>query len=394
MRVLMMTTPVPTHFTSLVPLAWGLRAAGHEVIVAAQPDVVPTARSAGLVAASVGEKFDIIAYLRSKLPDDKRPLEAWPRPAADQMGFFGRVWMNHARRMLPDYLDLARDLRPDLIIAEQLEYASLLLGGILGRPVIHHRWGVDGISDLALRDARLELADLAAESGLPALPSPVHKLDPCPPSLQTPTAAAGTPIRYVPFNGTAVLPDWVRRGRLRDAGRRVVISLGSLTFFLNGAAFVRRLLWALDEIPAIEMIITVDPAFRDALHPLPSRVQVVDPTPLHLFLDTCDAVVHHGGAGTSMTATAAGLPQLVLPQIADAFDAGQRLQDVGAGLVLDQVATQDDPGTLRDAVEALLSKPAYREAALELRREMAGMPDPQQVAAELMRADVGATVRG
>jgi len=392
MRVLMMTTPVPTHFTSLVPLAWGLRAAGHEVIVAGQPDVVPTARSAGLVAASVGERFDIIAYLRAKLPDGKRPLEAWPRPPAEQMGFFGRVWMNHARTMLPAYLGLARDLRPDLIIAEQLEFTSLLVGGILDRPVVHHRWGVDGISDLALRDARVELADLAAESGLPALPSPVHKLDPCPPSLQMRAAAAGTPIRYVPFNGTAVLPDWVRRGRRREAGRRVVVSLGNLTLSLNGAAFVRLLLWALDELPALEVIITVDPVFRDVLHPLPPRVQVVDPTPLHLFLDTCDAVVHHGGAGTTMTATAAGLPQLVLPQIADAFDAGQRLQDVGAGLVLDQVSTQDDPSTLRDTVETLLSNPTYREAARELGREMAGMPDPRRVTAELTSAGLETAV--
>lgn len=39
MRVLMMSTPAPTHFTPLVSLAWALRGTGHEVVVAGQPDV-------------------------------------------------------------------------------------------------------------------------------------------------------------------------------------------------------------------------------------------------------------------------------------------------------------------------------------------------------------------
>lgn len=390
----MITTPVPTHFTSLVPLAWALRAAGHDVTVAGQPDIVPTVRSAGLIAASVGERFDILTYLRAKLPGTSRPLEAWPRPAPEQMGFFGRVWMDHCRKMLPAYLELARELRPGLIIAEQLEFASLIVGGLLDIPVVHHRWGVDAISDLALRDARAELADLTTELGLARLPDPLRKLDPCPPSLQVPASAPADPVRYVPFNGTTVLPDWVRQGHTRDPGvRRVVVSLGNLTLALNGGPFVRRLLCALAELPGIELIVTVDQAYRDALLPLPAPVRVVDPTPLHLFLGACDAVVHHGGAGTTLTATAAGLPQLVLPQIADAFAAGERLQAVGAGLVLDQVAGQDDPGTLRDALAALLSEPGYRAAARELGREMARMPDPQQVADQLVGQGVATAGR-
>jgi UDP:flavonoid glycosyltransferase YjiC (YdhE family) len=376
MRVLMITTPVPTHFTSLVPLAWAMRAAGHELVVAGQPDTVPTVRSAGLIAAEMGERFDILAYLRAKLPTGRRPLEAWPRPAPPQMGFFGRVWMDHAKKMLQAHLAMARDWRPDLIIAEQLEYTSLIVGGVLGVPVVHHRWGVDAISDLALRDAETELAGLARQSGLTALPRPALKLDPCPPTLQVPTAVSGTPIRYVPFNGTAVVPDWIRPGR----ARRVAVTLGNLTLALNGVPYVRRLLTALAGLPDIELIITVDPAYQEALQPLPAQVRVVDPTPLHLFMDTCDAVVHHGGAGTTLTATAAGVPQMVLPQIADAFAAGERLQCLGAGRHLDQLADQDDPGTLRDALEALLSEPGYRKAAQKLGREMATMPSPQQVA--------------
>jgi glycosyltransferase len=379
-----MTTPVPTHFTPLVPLAWGLRAAGHEVLVAGQPDVVPTIRSAGLIAARVGERFGVDDWLRGKLSGDKRPLETLPRVPPERMGFFGRVWMDHARKLLPDYLGLARDVRPDLIVADQLEYSALLVGGVLGVPVLHHRWGVDAISDLALSDARAELADLAADVGLAGLPLPVEKFDPCPPSLQLPAAERGTPIRYVPFNGTDVLQPWVRQGRPAGSGmRRIVVSLGSRTLALNGVPHVQLLLRTCAALGEIEVIATVDAAYRDAIGPLPPQVRIVDPTPLHLFLDTCDAVVHHGGAGTAMTATAAGLPQLVLPQLSDTFATGERLQAVGAGLTLDDVASQDDPDTLRDALEALLSQPTYRKAAEELQREMAGMPDPARVAADV-----------
>jgi vancomycin aglycone glucosyltransferase len=43
------------------------------------------------------------------------------------------------------------------------------------------------------------------------------------------------------------------------------------------------------------------------------------------------AVVHHGGAGTTTTATAAGVPQVVVPQIADQPYWGRRVSDLGIG---------------------------------------------------------------
>jgi hypothetical protein len=85
--------------------------------------------------------------------------------------------------------------------ADQLQFTALIVVGVLGVPVVHHRWGVDPASDLALRDARTGLADLAAAAGLDEVPSPVTKLGPCPPTLRRPTAEPGTPIRFVPFNG-------------------------------------------------------------------------------------------------------------------------------------------------------------------------------------------------
>jgi UDP:flavonoid glycosyltransferase YjiC (YdhE family) len=388
MRVLMMTTAVPTHFTPLVPLAWGLRAAGHEVIVAGQPEVMPAVRSAGLNGVSLGEPLGLDEALRSMLKAGQRFLAAQPRPRAEDMGFFGRVWMANARKLFPDYLALARELDPALIVADQVEYTSLLVGGVLDVPVVHHRWGVDAISALALREATEELADLAADLGLAGLPAPAVTLDPCPPSLQLPATPPGTPIRFVPFNGTAVLPDWVRRlrqnGRPGGTGHRVAVSFGHSLYPMNGVPFVRHVLSTCAEVPDIEIIATVEEDYREALGSLPPQVRLVDPTPLHLFLDQCDVIVDQGGAGTSLTAITAGIPQLALPQWADQFGTGDRLRDLGAGLVLDRVETQDDPATVRAALESLLSDPGYRRASGKLRGEMAGMPTPAQVAGELL----------
>jgi sterol 3beta-glucosyltransferase len=42
-------------------------------------------------------------------------------------------------------------------------------------------------------------------------------------------------------------------------------------------------------------------------------------------------VVHHGGSGTTHTAARAGVPQLVLPQLADQFYWGHRVAELGLG---------------------------------------------------------------
>ncbi|MFE6984856.1 nucleotide disphospho-sugar-binding domain-containing protein [Streptomyces griseus] len=388
MRILMMTTPVPTHFTPIVPLAWAFRAAGHEVMVAGQPDVMDMVRTAGLVGTSIGERFGVEEWLRGKLQADKRPIETLPRPRADNMGVFGQVWMGHTQEMLRHYLAFAREFRPDLVVADQMEYSALIVGGVLDVPVVHHRWGVDAMSDQSLRAVRPGLAPLCAEFGLEALPEADVKLDPCPPSLQLPTADTGTPIRHVPFNGSGELAPWARTLTAPGTGRlrRVAVSLGRSTLALNGVAHMRLMLQAFGGLSGVEVIATVGEEHRAQIGPVPDAVRLVDPTPLHLFLGACDAVVHHGGAGTAMTSTSFGLPQLVLPQLSDAFGTGEQLQKRGAGLVLDDAESQSEPVALSSALSMLLTDPSYGDTARELGQEMADMPSPARVAADLVRS--------
>ena len=55
MRVLLTTFAVRSHIYSLVPIAWALRAVGHDVCVATHPEGEEHVVSAGLPFAGVGE---------------------------------------------------------------------------------------------------------------------------------------------------------------------------------------------------------------------------------------------------------------------------------------------------------------------------------------------------
>lgn len=388
MRVMMMSTPVSSHFSPLVPLAWALRGAGHEVLVAGQPDVMGPARAAGLSAVSVGDWFHVDDLLLGGLPEGKRLIESLGRPASEQVAGAARMWMVHTRYLLPDYLDFARAYRPQLIVSDLLEYTAPILGGVLGVPVAHYRWGVDPYTRPARPAARLALRGVCERLGLDGLPDPTVLLDPCPPALQLPTAEPGTPIRYVPAGVGGPMPDWLREEGDGGAGsgrRRVAVSMGLRTLVLNGVPHLRRVLRAFGGLPDLEAVATVEPEYREELGPVPDNVRIIDPTPLHLLLGSCAAVIHHGGAGTALTSSAFGLPQLVLPQLACMFATGDRLATVGAGITIDDAARQDDPEVLREALTTLLSEPGYAKAAGELRADMERMPVPSRVVADLER---------
>ena len=61
------------------------------------------------------------------------------------------------------------------------------------------------------------------------------------------------------------------------------------------------------------------------------------------------AVVHHGGAGTTTTATRAGTPQVVVPQAADQPYWAGRVVDLGIG------SAHDGPTPTTDSLSAALT---------------------------------------
>ncbi|WP_370935384.1 nucleotide disphospho-sugar-binding domain-containing protein [Amycolatopsis sp. cg13] len=380
MRVLLLSSPSGSHLLPMIPVAWALRAAGHEVLVVGRPNVADTATRAGLSVKTIGDEFDGNAIWAELLPPGQRPIEAFGRGGEDSGGEATRAWSFLADQVVDEQIEFARGWAPDLIVADPFELSALLVGGVLGVPVVQHRWGVDVMGASALVSGRRFLAGTCARLGLDALPDPALVIDPCPPSLQTEAAAGGKAIRYVPFNGAARDVDiWPEH----TSGPKVIATFGWHALALNSHRLLRSVLDAAAGLPAVTFAMTLGEKYREELGEIPANVVLIDPTPLHLVVGDCAAVVHQGGSGTGLTALAHAVPQVVLPGYMEEFDYGDVLAEAGAGVTLDTAEGQNDPETVRAALVKVLEDDGYREQARQLRAEIERTPAPAAVVAEL-----------
>ncbi|MEU1662856.1 nucleotide disphospho-sugar-binding domain-containing protein [Streptomyces sparsogenes] len=381
MRVLIVVTPVGSHLLPLVPLAWALAGAGHEVLCAGEPGAVAAARSAGL------HTFPVEA---GPLPADAPP----PAPARRTPGAPAAVWepdwdalavrwRARVGRVIDGYLRFAREWRPHLVLSDPVEFCGPIVAGALGVPSVVHRWGTDVLTTLARVPARAALRSVCERAGTPGglLPDPDLLLDPCPPLLRHPRAAPARPVRFVPYNGPGGHPAW---GPVRSPDRRTIcVSFSSQTIEKAGTAALAATARAFEGLEGARGVFTLSRGRAEELGPLPANVRVIEPTPLSQLLTRCTALVHHGGSGTGLTALHRGLPQLVLaPPLPSLGVYGERIAACGAGRSLDP-GEQRDPEAIRTALRELLDDPSYGAAAGRAREEMAAMPAPAEVVPEL-----------
>ncbi|MGE7438579.1 glycosyltransferase, partial [Kitasatospora sp. NPDC001175] len=102
------------------------------------------------------------------------------------------------------------------------------------------------------------------------------------------------------------------------------------------------------------------------------------------LLPGCAAIIHQGGAGTTMTAMSNGTPQLVMPSAVDAIVNAQQVERTGAGRHLWPVDLDDT--TLQQALDAFLGNlPTHQQAATRLRQQHLTQPTPAEVTAQLAR---------
>jgi UDP:flavonoid glycosyltransferase YjiC (YdhE family) len=250
-----------------------------------------------------------------------------------------------------------------------------VVAGKLGIPLVDHGFGLArtaGMGELY----REHMAAAFDRHGVDALPEHQVAVDVAPPSMVG-GRSDGWPLRYVPYNGSGVLPE-----RLVgvDRARRlplVAVTLGSVAWAMTGLRPVRRIVEAARELDAEFVLALGADADLSALGPLPATVHAVGWVPLNGLLPLCAGIIHHGGAGTTLTALDAGVPQLVLP-----FGADQHINAAGAaerGLAI--VADEDAVDT------ALLARFLHDEplcqAAAAVRSEMRAMPTPANLVPRL-----------
>ncbi|MBD0744513.1 nucleotide disphospho-sugar-binding domain-containing protein [Streptomyces sp. CBMA152] len=375
MRVLFVSYPAIGHVFPTVPLAWALRSAGHEVLVASAGDALEAA-NAGLHVADVSPGFQLEDFLQSTAGELMSRLRNPGPDGVDPMD--GLRLFQHLNDHLADGIVRTADaFRPDLIVFEQIFVSGLIAAARLGVPAVQHNFGF--ARGTGLRELTLSmLTETMARHGVEQVPDRVPVLDIAPPSMVEPERD-GWSMRPVPYNSGAVLPDWLLEQPRR---RRIGVTLGTATVHINGLGPVQRLLAAASEVDA-EFVLALGEVDTAALGTLPGNVRVVGWVPLTALLQTCDAAVHHGGAGTTLAALNAGVPQLVLPDGADRYINAEAVRDRGNGLF----GTADDLSA--EVLGGLLSDDKMTAVAREVREEIATMPTPASLVPRLEELAAG-----
>ena len=386
MRVLCATTAGTGHFGPMVPVARACAAAGHEVRVAAPASFASHVDRAGLVHVPFDDvPPEVMGPVFGRLSSVSME-EANHTVVRD---VFGRL---DAQAALPGVNEAVERWRPDIVLRDPCEFGSLAAAERAGVP---HAEVAISIGRLQLWMSDLvggPLRELDEIAGLPpgtcsAAMERETVFTSVPPSLG---ADAESTTKHIAAQGDRAAV------RYRDGDRRarvgslpgswgdsenplVYVTFGSVT---GGFADLRVVfgtcLDALAELPVRVLLTTGYAGDPEELRPWPANARVEQWWPQEDVMPLASAMVGHGGFGTTMSALAAGVPQVVVPLFA--FDQeinGTRVEEVGAGIRLG--GRQEAARHVGDAVSRMLDDGRMRSVAQEIAAEIASLPEVSQI---------------
>ena len=381
MRVLFTSTPAVGHVHPMVPLARAFREQGDRVSWTTAATVCPALVAEGFEAFPAGSGAD---ESRQQFYD-QFPEHAELTPAEGPAFMFPRLFGTiRAPRMLDELMPIVRKLKPDVIVHDANEFAGPIAAAVAGVPSVTHSFGalspVERVA--AAGDA---VAPLWEANGLTPCPYAGNYeflyLDIYPRSLRSGSwdhVPRVQPLRPVGFAlpGDEPVPQWPAQMQELPL---VYVTFG--TVFNRDISAWSRVVAGLRDLP-VRLIVTVGPSGDpSALGPQPVNVHVARYIPQSQVLGSASAVVSHAGSGTFLATLARGLPQLCLPQGADQFGNASACSRAGAGLEIQPGDLTTD--SVRDAASRLFAEPEFRSRARQLADEIAQMPTPDTVAAQI-----------
>lgn len=370
MRILVTTNKLLSHFTPMLPFAKGLQARGHEVRVAALPDL-------GEEIAKHG-----FGHLVLKGPSDAEREALNERANSVPREEVGKFYMSEffmgilARNFLPGLLDELTIWRPDLILRESTEFSGLIVAEKLG--IRHVRFEiVNGESEESIAtnyteemDALRSLVSLAPTGGgylrdEPAFSAHPRVLD------DTPRINSQEPFRFRTFVPPATLttgrPEWLPSG-----GKPLVyMTFGTVTAGEDRTRHVYAAsVDAVADLPVSVLLTTGKNAPHDLLPSVPHNVVVREFVPQAEIFEHAELMVCHGGSGTVLGGLASGMPMVVVPLFADQPDNARCL--ASAGLCIS--VSGDNLPSLRAAIMDGLENREMRRRAIEAANDFAALP--------------------
>lgn len=435
MRVLVTGFPHVTHLNHLIPQAQALQADGHEVVVACPPGAEEQIVSAGLAAIKTGEPEphslqNWAKYGLLPSPEEMEELATaldLNSDERDNWDAYYQFFLFSARYYLPpepradidNLISFARDWQPDLVLWESWfpcgGVVAKAAGAASARLLNGPDYGGWAIEKFAERRAEigaelpenplvLSVRALAERHGVRVDDDVLlghFTIDPIPATTMRLSQDITTvPVRWIPYNGGSVLPDWLHK---RPERPRVVLSVGvSTRAYHEGVDLIPKVFEAVDGLD-IEVVATLNDNQLVGAPPLPENVRVIDYVPLTSLLPTCVAAIYHGGSGTFSATLAAGIPHVIAdteePQrmifsgegesisvtvterSVDAWLTARLVKQTGAGVQINRVTQSAEE--IRAALVAVLNEPSYADAAEALHDEWLARPSPAGIIPEL-----------
>jgi hypothetical protein len=434
MRVQFVIWPAPAHIYPLAPLAWALKSAGHDVVIATHPGGVETVASMGITPVAVctadsmpvpmgpgraytGERADLARITEAlEFDDDDPDKEHWDvytqyyLPA--QWDF--APWKGDPAEPIPfidGLVEFTKAWKPDLVIWDACLPGAAVAAKVAG--VAHARWwtapdvfcrSIDKFKELTSRPGAPELENPAVETVRAAAERHGVEIDDellwgqwtinsQPQEIGPEVSANVVPMRWVSYSSQTVMPDWLYPIPERP---RVAVSLGlsERAFMEGGWDHIPVLLEALSQLD-VEVVATLDHQQLAKVERIPDNVRVLDFVPLDQLIPTCSLLIHHGGVGTVMPAILNSVPQLLVDFVGHSIRAnpsgaarlarsryslGPALARYtlasGAGLVLN--AAEPDVDVIREQIRRVLEDRDFKQAAVRLQKEIETIPGPAE----------------
>ncbi|MST33251.1 DUF1205 domain-containing protein, partial [Acidimicrobiaceae bacterium USS-CC1] len=364
MRILFTTNAAIGHLLPMAPTAQKLIELGHAVRVACPSRFATTVTGLGLRAIACREEPVAVAVVPfPELPDPRARL-AW----AVMSG-----WPWDAREWVDTLLEHARIWHPELVVVEPVEYAGRIVAAALGIPWVLHGWGFTLPAAMSA-DPPSTIADLYTRLAPTRATAPALCTDLGPPSVQADDALPAARYRYRPWSQA----EWPRP--TCSERRRVLVTLG--TYANADAAERTRLIAAAAAGLVDEVLVVLGNSDRGPATDFPPGTVALPWVDMPAAVAACDAIVHHGGAGTSWAALCAGRAAVVLPQAGDQLRNADLLSLAGAALCLQ--ATDLNRSVISHAISRALNEPALAASAARIAAENARLPDLDRLAADLV----------
>lgn len=378
MRVLFSAYGGYGHVLPMLGLGRALARDGHDVLFATSSELCPVVATAGLVPARAG------------LSDTAAVTEArrrWPETASEHPATWtSRMFCEIAApAMAADLRQLLDEWRPDVVVREEGEHGAPLAAAGAGIPWVTHGWGTPLPDSDALTQLSRLLGPVWESAGLPAPEDEAlygaGVLDPCPPSLyeRPPSVRRRHVMRPNVDENRAASTGNLQRGR------HAYVGFGTVPLFNDVPGLIRAVVIALLELDVDVTVTSGSEELADEIRELaPERVHAERWVDLPSVLHSCIVAVCHGGAGTVLSALAAGVPLLLVPQGAPSqIRMTSACEARGVGRALDW--TGENLMGLRRALSQVVSSNSMQSAALAVAAEIAAMPPPSTAAAVLQQ---------